>query len=167
MSANYPASKLAAYVARVYGDEATLMARTGAGKITAARMFAGTGALPKGTAYQHARTLGVHVTDIWTVEPVHPELVARYRAAMALAESGVPLTVSGACAGAGPSTWFPDVGDRAGHVTPLAICAGCGVAMECLARSIRDRDYDGTYGGMSESTRGRIRAQLAKESVTA
>lgn len=62
-----------------------------------------------------------------------------------------------ACAGMGPSLFFPPRGDPAEGAK--AVCRACVVRQECLRYALENRERFGIWGGLSERERARIRRQ--------
>jgi WhiB family redox-sensing transcriptional regulator len=65
-----------------------------------------------------------------------------------------------ACARVGGELWFPDPADDPGPA--LGICASCPVRAACLAHALATPELYGIWGGVTETSRHRLRADLAR-----
>lgn len=59
------------------------------------------------------------------------------------------------CRGMPPAMWFPEQGEPTSPIK--AICAGCPVRRECLDYAVTTNQIHGTWGGLSERQRQRMR----------
>jgi len=68
-----------------------------------------------------------------------------------------------ACKGLPASIFYPD--EEVNAEEGVAICEGCPVKTQCLAHAYQYREKDGTWGGLSQWERKRIRRRASALSV--
>jgi WhiB family redox-sensing transcriptional regulator len=66
-----------------------------------------------------------------------------------------PWVQDALCAQVDPELWFPERG--ASNREAKAICEACDVRLQCLEYSIRNKESWGTWGGVGERDRRRLR----------
>lgn len=68
-----------------------------------------------------------------------------------------PWREQAACRGMDASWWFPTRGEPSGDA--IAVCGGCSVRLDCLNYALDRPEPRGTWGGLSEKERRRLRRQ--------
>ena len=65
--------------------------------------------------------------------------------------------VDAACRGLDPAMFYPEPGESA--ALACDVCEGCGVRLHCLEYALAEKQLLGIWGGHSERSRRRLRAE--------